>query len=126
MAHYFPPAIMNMFAPRPPLEFKAPLEKRKMPAYTGIAEVNEQHGRMRRRIDGLPLLPCLPPSLLADFVRPLARVSDLCVCAVCCAHEVDGGAHRPRAAHQGGGEGEDQGKKGENFRRQEKETDCKV
>lgn len=39
MAHYLPTSIMNMFAPRPLLEFKPPIELRKMPEYTGIAQV---------------------------------------------------------------------------------------
>lgn len=47
MAHYFPPAIMNLFAPRPPLDFKPPIDKPKMPPYTGIAEVNTQTERER-------------------------------------------------------------------------------
>ena len=37
MADYLPPPIMAMFRPRPPLEFKPPIEKRKLPPYTGVA-----------------------------------------------------------------------------------------
>jgi len=37
MAHYLPPAIMALFAPRPPVTFKEPITKRKMYPYTGVA-----------------------------------------------------------------------------------------
>jgi cell pole-organizing protein PopZ len=41
MAHFFPVSIMNMFAPRPPLEFKPPLDahKKPLPPYSGVADV---------------------------------------------------------------------------------------
>jgi hypothetical protein len=29
------PNLLKLFEPRPPLEYKPPLEKRKLPAYTG-------------------------------------------------------------------------------------------
>lgn len=29
------PNLLKLFEPRPPLEYKSPLEKRKLPAYTG-------------------------------------------------------------------------------------------
>ncbi|CAN6299898.1 unnamed protein product [Urochloa humidicola] len=32
------PNLLKLFEPRPPLEYKAPLEKRKLPAYTGMAQ----------------------------------------------------------------------------------------
>lgn len=72
---------MNMFAPRPPLEFKAPLEKRKMPAYTGIAEVKASTGECAGgRIAGLAAAFLLPIPL-ADFgVRSLVFMSLTCVC----------------------------------------------
>lgn len=38
MAHYMPPAIMAFFRPPPPLPFKEQIEKKKMPAYSGIAQ----------------------------------------------------------------------------------------
>lgn len=45
MAHYMPPAIMAFFRPPPPLPFKDPLEKKKMPAYSGIAQVARPRAR---------------------------------------------------------------------------------
>lgn len=42
MAHYLPPAILAMFAPRGELPYKAPLEKRKMPGVTGCADFIER------------------------------------------------------------------------------------
>jgi U1 small nuclear ribonucleoprotein 70kDa len=30
------PNLLKLFEPRPPLEYKLPLEKRKLPAYTGV------------------------------------------------------------------------------------------
>lgn len=38
VAHALPPSILALFAPRPPLEFKPPIEKRKMLNYIGIAQ----------------------------------------------------------------------------------------
>nr|AAT64947.1 U1 snRNP [Zea mays]AAT64948.1 U1 snRNP [Zea mays] len=32
------PNLLKLFEPRPPLEYKPPLEKRKLPAYTGMAQ----------------------------------------------------------------------------------------
>jgi len=37
MAHYLPPAIMAFFQPRAPLEYKEPIEKKRMPSYSGVA-----------------------------------------------------------------------------------------
>uniref|UniRef100_A0A6V3LES6 U1 small nuclear ribonucleoprotein 70 kDa n=1 Tax=Lotharella globosa TaxID=91324 RepID=A0A6V3LES6_9EUKA len=37
MAHYLPPAIMALFAPRPPIPYKEPIAKRKMYSYSGVA-----------------------------------------------------------------------------------------
>uniref|UniRef100_A0A7S2TF05 U1 small nuclear ribonucleoprotein 70 kDa n=1 Tax=Lotharella oceanica TaxID=641309 RepID=A0A7S2TF05_9EUKA len=37
MAHYLPPAIMALFAPRPPIPYKEPITKRKMYPYSGVA-----------------------------------------------------------------------------------------
>jgi len=42
MAHYLPPAIMAFFQPRPPLEYKPPIEKRKMPSLSGMAQFVER------------------------------------------------------------------------------------
>eukprot|EP00457_Paulinella_chromatophora_P011255 gb/GEZN01011385.1/.p1 GENE.gb/GEZN01011385.1/~~gb/GEZN01011385.1/.p1 ORF type:complete len:284 (+),score=40.95 gb/GEZN01011385.1/:32-853(+) len=42
MAHYLPPAVLAMFAPRPPIPYKAPVELRKMPPPTGCAEFIER------------------------------------------------------------------------------------
>jgi len=42
MAHYLPPAIMAFFQPRPPLEYKPPVEKRKMPPLSGMAQFVER------------------------------------------------------------------------------------
>lgn len=38
MAHFMQPALLALFTPREPLEHKTPIEKRKMPPYTGVAE----------------------------------------------------------------------------------------
>lgn len=38
MAHYLPPAIMRFFQPRPPVEYKPAIVKRKMPPLIGIAQ----------------------------------------------------------------------------------------
>lgn len=38
MAHFMQPALLALFTPRDPLEHKPPIEKRKMPAYTGVAD----------------------------------------------------------------------------------------
>ena len=37
VAHALPPSILALFAPRPPLEYKKPIEKRKMPPFTTVA-----------------------------------------------------------------------------------------
>ncbi len=42
VAHALPPSILALFAPRVPLEYKPPLEKRKMPPYTGFAQHVDQ------------------------------------------------------------------------------------
>jgi len=42
MAHYLPPAIMAFFQPRPPLEYKPTIEKRKMPPLHGMAQFVER------------------------------------------------------------------------------------
>ncbi|KAG2538868.1 hypothetical protein PVAP13_9NG358300 [Panicum virgatum] len=36
------PNLLKLFEPRPPLEYKPPLEKRKLPAYTGMAQFVSQ------------------------------------------------------------------------------------
>ena len=41
VAHALPASILALFAPRPPLEYMRPLEKRKMPPYTGMASYLE-------------------------------------------------------------------------------------
>ena len=38
VAHALPASILALFAPRPPVPFKPPIEKRKMPPYTPIAQ----------------------------------------------------------------------------------------
>jgi len=38
MAHYLPSALMAFFQPRPPLEYKEPLIKKKMPPLHGVAQ----------------------------------------------------------------------------------------
>ncbi|KAH3766745.1 U1 small nuclear ribonucleoprotein 70 kDa [Pelomyxa schiedti] len=38
MAQYLPPQLLAMFAPRAPIPFAAPIEKRKMPPYSGVAQ----------------------------------------------------------------------------------------
>lgn len=42
VAHALPPSILALFAPRVPIEPKPPLEKRKMPPYTGFAQHVDQ------------------------------------------------------------------------------------
>jgi len=42
MAHYLPPAILALFEPRPPMEYRPPLEKRKMPSFTGLSQFVER------------------------------------------------------------------------------------
>ncbi|MCH1921993.1 hypothetical protein L9G15_21550, partial [Shewanella sp. A3A] len=36
------PNLLKLFEPRPPLDFKPPVEKRKLPAYTGMAQFVSQ------------------------------------------------------------------------------------
>ena len=38
VAHALPQSILALFAPRPPIPYKRPIEKRKMPPYTGVAQ----------------------------------------------------------------------------------------
>lgn len=38
MAHFMQPALLALFTPRDALEHKPPIEKRKMPPYTGVAD----------------------------------------------------------------------------------------
>ena len=38
VAHALPPSVLALFAPRPPIVYKPPIEKRKMPNYTTIAQ----------------------------------------------------------------------------------------
>ena len=38
MSHYLPPPLLAFFQPLPPAPFKPPIEKRKMPPYSGIAQ----------------------------------------------------------------------------------------
>ena len=42
VAHALPPSILALFAPRVPIDYKPPLEKRKMPPYTGFAQHVDQ------------------------------------------------------------------------------------
>jgi len=42
VAHALPPSILALFAPRPPTDFKPPIEKRKMLNYTTIAQFVDQ------------------------------------------------------------------------------------
>ena len=42
MAHFMPPALLALFAPRPPPDFKEPIEKGHKQQYSGVADyVNE-------------------------------------------------------------------------------------
>ena len=58
MSHYLPQAIMSYFVPRPKLEFKKPLEKRPMPAYSGIGQYMH---RMKEYEETIPL-PTVNPT----------------------------------------------------------------
>ena len=42
VAHALPPSILALFAPRVPIDYKPPLEKRTMPPYTGFAKHVDQ------------------------------------------------------------------------------------
>ena len=41
VAHALPPSILALFAPRQPLEYKPPIEKRKMLNYTTMAQFTQ-------------------------------------------------------------------------------------
>jgi len=42
MAHFMPPALLALFAPRPPLEWKPPINKRPARKLTGIAKYKDE------------------------------------------------------------------------------------
>lgn len=56
MTRYLPPNLLALFAPRPPIEYLPPIEKRKQPPYSGIAEV------LPRAIEAAKEMPTPNPS----------------------------------------------------------------
>src|SRR5205814_917257 len=46
MAHYLPAAMMQFFVPRPLLEIKKPVDKRKMPPYHGVSQFVGRFGEV--------------------------------------------------------------------------------
>eukprot|EP01103_Thecamoeba_quadrilineata_P010299 TRINITY_DN2179_c0_g1_i2.p1 TRINITY_DN2179_c0_g1~~TRINITY_DN2179_c0_g1_i2.p1 ORF type:complete len:102 (-),score=15.88 TRINITY_DN2179_c0_g1_i2:31-336(-) len=38
MTHYLPPSLLALFAPRPPLPYLSPIDKKKPLSYTGIGQ----------------------------------------------------------------------------------------
>ena len=45
MAHFMPPALLALFAPRPTIPYKGPLKEKRIPKLTGIAKFVEEFGK---------------------------------------------------------------------------------
>ena len=66
VAHALPPSILALFAPRTPIVYKPPIEKRKMLNYSTMAQFVNVSARTREpKPDGPQLALTAPPPIIA-------------------------------------------------------------